>query len=79
MSYSLRTFQCPDCPTRHTRRAPAKSVQRCHPCNVKYAAEHNRQMHAKDGPAYVRWVWASATYYRRLSAQITEEYNRRVA
>lgn len=79
MPYALRTFTCIDCGGQTRRRRPDGTQQRCHPCAVAFAAEVNRQMHAKQGPMYIRWVWSQATRYNRIAKNITGAEQRRAA
>lgn len=67
MAYAERMFSCPDCGKPHRKRAPAGSVNRCHPCNIVYAADVARQMHEKSGPAYQRWVMANLAAARKVA------------
>lgn len=67
MPYALRKHICPDCGAEHERRGPAVPIMKCHPCTIANAAEAARQMHAKSGPYYDRWLWQMGTWARKIT------------
>ena len=71
MPYAVRKHTCPQCGIEHERRGPAIPVMKCHPCTIENAAEAARQMHAKAGPYYDRWVWRVALWSRRIAVTET--------
>lgn len=68
--YALREFTCPGCRKPTKRRAPAGAVVRCHPCAIEHAAEVARQMAAKEGPYWQKWLFAYSTKIRRMAREL---------
>lgn len=79
MPYALRDHICPDCQVHHKRRGPASPPMPCHPCSIARSAEAARQMAAKEGPYWDRYVWAYALAVRRQASELPRAIGIRVA
>lgn len=56
MVYAVRTRNCADCGQEVTGRLPMVKDIRCIACAITRAANAAREMAAKSGPAYDRWL-----------------------
>ena len=65
MPYLLRTFNCGDCGAQVAKRAALGATVFCVPCNIEHSAECQRQLNARSGPYYERWLWANRLAVRR--------------
>lgn len=50
------TYACEDCGAETTRRRRPGEPEICLPCGIERQLESGRQMAAKSGPLYERWV-----------------------
>lgn len=60
MPYSPKPFTCIDCGEPVIRRRAKGSQVRCQVCAIEYSAETQRQLHAREGPIFEKWLLANA-------------------
>lgn len=60
MPYSPKPFTCVDCGEPTVRRRANGAQVRCPLCAIAYSAEVIRQLHARSGPIFDKWLLANA-------------------
>lgn len=65
MPYSLRTFDCAGCGAQVAKRAASGATVFCTPCSIARSGENARQLHARQGPYWERFIWANRLMWRR--------------